>query len=310
MRGFENRCAHRSFPLRTADRGKGPIVCGFHHWRYDSEGHAVDIPHCRELFGATPKDMAAVLAPIEVATCGSLVFGRFRAAGDSETLEQFLGEGFPILKALSIARARPQLLKRQVEANWRLCFQISVEDYHIVAVHPRTFGKNGYLKRRNIGYFRFGRHSAFFTRSEPDAFARMAAECRQGTWRSVNYRVFHIFPNLTLSHFRADGQHWYMLVLQYAPVAIDRSAMRAWLYPAPFPPAEEPRHLRWTDPLTDPLRRWVVPYYVKRVLREDNGVCERLQEVAHQIKDAPVLGGLEERLDWFEQGYAEVMQAR
>jgi phenylpropionate dioxygenase-like ring-hydroxylating dioxygenase large terminal subunit len=49
LKGFENRCVHRSYPLRDADRGNGPIVCGFHHWRYDHEGRALGIPLCDEL---------------------------------------------------------------------------------------------------------------------------------------------------------------------------------------------------------------------------------------------------------------------
>jgi nitrite reductase/ring-hydroxylating ferredoxin subunit len=38
LKGFENVCAHRFHPLRTKDRANGPIVCGFHHWRYDADG--------------------------------------------------------------------------------------------------------------------------------------------------------------------------------------------------------------------------------------------------------------------------------
>src|SRR6516225_3635242 len=81
----------------------------------------------------------------------------------------------------------------------------------------------GYLKRENIGYFRFGLHNAYFTTNNPDALTKMSEECRAGTWRSINYRVFHIFPNLVVSHFRADGQHWFILVLQYAPRSPDHS---------------------------------------------------------------------------------------
>src|SRR5205823_3790343 len=72
LRGFENRCAHRSFPLRNADKGNGPIVCGFHNWRYDKNGEAVDIPLCG-VFGASPGELAARLNPIEIDTCGSLI---------------------------------------------------------------------------------------------------------------------------------------------------------------------------------------------------------------------------------------------
>lgn len=75
LKGFENRCAHRFFPLRTTDKGNGPIVCGFHHWRYDKEGEARDIPLCDEVYGVMPR--GARLNPVEIATCGPLVFGRF-----------------------------------------------------------------------------------------------------------------------------------------------------------------------------------------------------------------------------------------
>ena len=70
LRGFENRCAHRSFPLRNADKGNGPIVCGFHHWRYDKNGEVVEVPQCA-LFGPSPGELAARLNPIEIDTCAS-----------------------------------------------------------------------------------------------------------------------------------------------------------------------------------------------------------------------------------------------
>lgn len=44
LKGFENRCAHRFYPLRTKEKGNGPIKCGFHEWAYNQEGRAVSIP--------------------------------------------------------------------------------------------------------------------------------------------------------------------------------------------------------------------------------------------------------------------------
>ena len=78
LRGFENRCAHRFYPLRIKDKGSGPIRCGFHHWQYDKEGRAVGIPKCQEMYGVTPRELDARLAPVEVASCGTLIFGRFQ----------------------------------------------------------------------------------------------------------------------------------------------------------------------------------------------------------------------------------------
>ena len=312
LRGFENICAHRSFPLRTKDKGNGPIVCGFHHWRYDPEGRAVGIPQCQELFGATPKLMGAKLAPVQIAICGPLIFGRFQAPGDDETLEDFLGESFPIIEALWSGNARPQVITRELKANWRLCVQITVEEYHVPTVHPPYWGTHGYLKRDNIGYFRFGRHSAYFTNPEPDGLERMAAECRAGTWRSRNYRVFHIFPGFAVSHFRADREHWYVSAMHLMPLGPDRTLQRNWTVPSPLPSAAEPP---WYDRvldrsfLTRRLRDRIVRYYAEKVMAQDTDVCERLQTIASRNGADPALGLLEERIGWFEDAYDAAMSA-
>ncbi len=320
LRGFENRCAHRGYPLRNAEKGNGPIVCGFHHWRYDQAGRALGIPLCEELYGVIPRELDAKLEPIEVATCGSLVFGRFPAPaeavgaptgappGATESLEDFLGPGFPILAAMSQMPAAPVYLTNPVKANWKLCLHITFDDYHGVAVHPGTFGKLGYLRRYNITYARFGLHSCSINHPDPQALEKMAAECRDGTFRSAYYRIFQIMPNLILSHFRSDGQFWFCLVQQYVPLAHDRSQLRAWLYPAPFPADRSKRDER-TRPLTDPLRRLAVAHYFRKISREDHEVCERTQEIAHQLGEPPMIGALEERIVWFEESYRRLMEA-
>jgi phenylpropionate dioxygenase-like ring-hydroxylating dioxygenase large terminal subunit len=311
LRGFENRCAHRGYPLRNADKGNGPIVCGFHHWRYDQAGRALGIPLCEELYGVIPRELDAKLNPIEIATCGSLVFGRFPPSsalpGATESLQDFLGLGVPILAAMSQMPAAPIYISNPVKANWKLCLHITFDDYHGVAVHPATFGKLGYLRRYNITYARFGLHSCSINQPDPQALEKMAAECRDGTFRSANYRIFQIMPSLILAHFRSDRQFWFCLVQQYVPVAHDRSVIRAWLYPAPFPADRSPLDER-TRALTDPLRRLLVAHYFRKIAREDHEVCERIQEIAHQLDAAPIIGALEERIAWFEESYRRLME--
>jgi phenylpropionate dioxygenase-like ring-hydroxylating dioxygenase large terminal subunit len=41
---FPARCPHRLVPLRTATVAEGRLQCPAHGWRFDSEGHCVDIP--------------------------------------------------------------------------------------------------------------------------------------------------------------------------------------------------------------------------------------------------------------------------
>src|SRR5262245_33785468 len=129
LRGFENVCAHRSYPLRTKDKGNGPIRCGFHHWQYNKDG-----PKSQELYGLSPRELDARLKPVEVATCGSLIFGRFPSDENAETLEQFLGIGFDILQAMCDLKTTPYRLFVNMDANWKFGVKISIDVYLFVFI--------------------------------------------------------------------------------------------------------------------------------------------------------------------------------
>ena len=305
LRGFENVCAHRSFPLRTADRGHGPVRCGFHHWQYDQEGTAMGIPKCKEMFGVTPKELGAKLTPLEVGICGRLVFGRFPGAGE-ETLEHYLGDGFPVLEASTDVGKFPRPLLLSFAANWKLGFHISLDDYHLVAVHPDTFGRRGYLSPDNVQYHRFGRHSAYFfgAGAGEGALDEMVAACQAESYQPTAYRIFQFFPNLIVSHLEAAGR-WNVLIQQYVPLAVDRTELRTWYFAAPFPEPKRTLRRRLARLVAAPFLPIAVPYYVRKICREDNRICERMQEVAAQIDGPPVLGRHEERIAWFQQTYEE-----
>jgi phenylpropionate dioxygenase-like ring-hydroxylating dioxygenase large terminal subunit len=302
LKGFENRCAHRSYPLRTTDKGNSPVVCGFHYWRYDQDGRAVGIPMGPELFGKTPRDLDARLNPIEIATCGSLIFGRFPDGG-TESLEDFLEEAFPILKAIGTITEPPNVHKTVVEANWKLSIQITLDDYHIVAVHCRP----AYHKNEELHYFRFGLHSAHFV--GPDTLMSMATDCRNNSYRPNHYHIFNIFPNLVVSLFKAKP-YWYCHIQQFVPYTPSRSNLRGWFYPTQFPVEDESAFDRLTRPISEPIRARIVRYYIDKIGREDSAVCERLQTVAHQIDSRPILASQEKRIEWFEESYIQAMTGR
>jgi phenylpropionate dioxygenase-like ring-hydroxylating dioxygenase large terminal subunit len=303
LRGYENICAHRFHPLRRGERGSGPVICGFHHWQYDREGRAIGIPHCRELFGALPHELGAHLTPVELATCGRMIFGRFAPPGGGESLEEFLDLGFPILAAGSQARGRPQRLDIPLEANWRLGAHISLDDYHLAAVHPRTFGKEGNPRRDRISYHRFGLHCAYSYTTEGAELRRIAMACRIGTYRPDRYTILQFVPNVLMAFLKTGFNLWQCVVLLYEPVRHDRTRVRAWFYPAPFPAERS-----WARALVDRACAPMVRHFVAKVLREDNVVCEGLQQAIHQVDRAPLLGGLEERIGWFEESYRKLMK--
>jgi phenylpropionate dioxygenase-like ring-hydroxylating dioxygenase large terminal subunit len=300
LRGFENKCAHRFYPLRTADRGNGVIRCGFHHWQYNKDGLAVGIPKCQELFGVTPRELDARLSPVEIETCGILIFGRFPRADVKQSLLAFLGPGYDIIKALCVAEKPPHYLERKVAANWKLCYQVTLDDYHIVAVHPDSFGKDGYMDVKRIRYFRFGAHSAF---PEGVPIKRMAELCAKGEYRPKHYCIMQYFPNLIMVHSPVVAYNWYVIIEQYVPQAYDRTLLRAWFFPLPNPHQLTQWWPRLKQKLAAPWVPLAMRLFWPKILKEDHDVCELQQTIASQIDAAPILGLQEERIAWFEQSY-------
>ncbi|MFN3659321.1 MAG: RHO alpha subunit C-terminal catalytic domain-containing protein [Pseudolabrys sp.] len=182
----------------------------------------------------------------------------------------------------------------------------SLDDYHLVAVHPSTFGKFGYLPPQDVRYYRFGAHSAYFHGADERALAAMAQACREGSYRPPDYRIFQFFPNLVAVHFEA-ARNWFVLVQQYVPLAHDRTLLRSWYMQAPFEPHHGSAGHNFLRRVVAPWLPLILPIYMRRITGEDNVVCERIQEVAHQVDGAPILGRHEERIGWFEETYAEAM---
>ena len=302
VRAFENVCAHRFYPLRTKDRGNGPVRCGFHHWQYNKDGMAAGIPKCAEMFGVTPRELGARLAPVEVATCGACIFGRFPDGGHPETLEQYLGPGYAILKAMTDVDRTPRCMTSSMAANWTLGYHISLDDYHLVAVHPDTFGKGGYLDADAVSYYRFGPHSAYFYAGGEGALQEMSAACASGTYRPTAYRVFQFFPNLLVSHVPTAGS-FYTFVQQYVPVAVDRTLLTTRFFPAPFPVQDQGLRQGLIRRLIAPWLPLAVAMSTRKIVGEDNAVCERLQAVAGQTVGQARLARHEQRIAWFEESY-------
>jgi phenylpropionate dioxygenase-like ring-hydroxylating dioxygenase large terminal subunit len=309
IKGYENVCPHRFYPLRNENKGNGVIRCGFHHWQFNKEGEAVGIPHCQQLFGKTPKELGVRLQSVEIATCGSLIFGRFPSPEETETLEQYLGEAWAILRSMCGLNSAPHFLQTKVVANWKPLYHVTMDDYHIVAVHPSTFGKHGYLDEKNVRYYRFGRHSAFFDGASDNALKEMEEECRSDRYRCKEYRIMQIFPNLLVAQIKAVTS-WYILVQQYVPEAHDQTTVRVWYFLAPFPIEDK----SW---LHQAFRRYIefwqppfVRHYIRKITGEDHAVCEQIQSIAKQIKGGPILGLEEQRIAWFEEAYAQTISGK
>jgi phenylpropionate dioxygenase-like ring-hydroxylating dioxygenase large terminal subunit len=310
LAAFENKCAHRGYPLRTEDAGNGPLVCGFHHWRYNHEGVALGIPNCPDMFGKPPREIDARLERVEIAQAGSMLFGRF-ADPSGPSLADWLGPALPILNHVSgFMRREAGRFERTVKANWRFMMEISLDDYHLVAVHPTTFGKAGYIPGNGTHYERFGMHSAYFRGGNAESLPDMVRLCEEGTYFPDRYRIFQLFPGLIISfvhtqRYLGDG-YWYLLVQHLRPEAHDRTRSVSYFFPVQHPATEQAwrkiaRTLAW------PTFNAIFRFFARRVHMEDNVACENLQKIAGFDDPPPRLALHEQRIGWFEEAYAEAI---
>lgn len=304
IRGFENICPHRFHPIRTQDKGSGPMVCGFHHWRYDDMGKVIDIPNCENVFGRPPHEINVCLTPVEIALCGGLIFGR---VGEGPSLQEWLGPAYDVMGFFTRDLTSVGEVVLQVRAHWKLLMQVSLDDYHIVAIHPKTFGKTGFLAQHRVRYYRVGDHSAFIPNGGPDAVEDLAELCRQGRFAPIGYVIFQFFPTLVFVIIRATRLHgddyWYLITEHMVPVGHDQTRMETRIFELPFTrPAGWLRRLARV--VLRPVVNQVFRYYTRKTHGEDNAVCEQIQRVSHQINGNMMLSNQETRIAWFEQAYA------
>jgi Phenylpropionate dioxygenase and related ring-hydroxylating dioxygenases, large terminal subunit len=148
LRAFSNVCSHRFSAIRSKPCGHGPLQCPYHHWTYNKDGVPRGIP-LRDQFSELADPGAIDKLALErwtVDHCGGLVFVRLASEGPS--LKDFLGATYPALQAASESLIEVvREFEYTIEANWKLIIQNTLELYHIVAVHPRSFGKGMNYKR-------------------------------------------------------------------------------------------------------------------------------------------------------------------
>lgn len=212
VRAFRNACRHRGTPVAQGSGCAKALLCPYHAWTYRLDGGLDYVPH-EHGFPGLDKD-AHGLVPVVTEERLGLVFVTQDPPAEAETP----WEGLPELIAPD-----QQLLDthdNEVEVNWKVSLEGSIEGYHIRSTHSESFYPYGYDNLNVIEHC--GRNSRVtypFRRIEK--LAAIPEEERRVEGR-LTY-VYHLFPNAlvtVLSH------HTNLVVLE--PVSPDRTRMLAW----------------------------------------------------------------------------------
>ena len=134
IRAFFNTCRHRGARLCRDGGGHIPrrLVCPYHQWAYDLNGHLAQAPRMHEEFDRRGIRLAAA----RVETVAGLIY--VCLTEDAPDFAPFRAALEPMLEPHELIHARVAHTVTLVErANWKLVMENARECYHCRAGHPQ-----------------------------------------------------------------------------------------------------------------------------------------------------------------------------
>ena len=207
---FLNVCAHRFSTLTHAPCGHMPtLTCQYHGWEYDEAGNTRRIPDARSF--RPLHDGQVALTKFRTTTCGQVIF--VALTEHAPELSSFLGSGYEICEELiGLSRTRVMTLDWELEANWKVKVENSLESYHVDTVHRRTFRTRPPAEACEHV---LADHWSLFKTNQP-AVSRLhrwldsVAYPLMGLKHNIGYEHYLFLPNLMLG--RAGRSSWIEVV--------------------------------------------------------------------------------------------------
>ena len=289
LRGYHNVCQHRGFPLRRERSGSGIVQCGFHGWAYDRQGVPVGVTRNKELFCLSREQKEGLALPkVRVEAVGRLVFA---ALGETvPPIEEYLGRYGALFRTISShLRSIRHRWTGVTRANWKLCFEVTLDDYHVAFVHPESGWD---IPLWGCVYEQEGHHSHLLRRRTADwQFSSFWEDVYNGQYEFRGHKIHQTFPNLLV----AAGQRM-VLVTLFSPVAPGLTEVEDIIFDLEGDPVDEP----FWEELSKGHRQ---------ISDQDKTTVESQQETIAQFRGPPIFGGLEKRVGWFQESYEALVGA-
>lgn len=295
LKAFDNICSHRHCLIRKEEKGRGALRCPYHSWSYDKTGVPVSIPAADEAFGLDDSARHALrLREWRLELCGSFIFV---CGGDKlPNLADQLGGYFDKLVEVSDSLG-PEVdcLVSVYDANWKICVENTLDEYHANFVHPTTF------RTMLSGEFYYD-----YNGLGSDMRAPAVAEYLK-KWSKVerllgprpivssDYFHYHIFPTMTVaSSFGASFS-----IQQFTPLSPTSTRLTSRLFFAKSKASEN-----IISSLSESAKS-----FNQTVFEEDRVICNMVQEgVAHSRKTGTI-GKYEQRISHFQESMLKCLPA-
>jgi phenylpropionate dioxygenase-like ring-hydroxylating dioxygenase large terminal subunit len=187
---FRNACRHRGVKLADGQGCKRALVCPYHGWTYGLDGQLKNIPDS-EGFPGIDAD-ANGLVPVASAEVGGLVYvcqSHSDVGGlPADNMLGLIPDDFELIDTTDM----------DVDANWKIHLESSLEGYHIRSLHTKTFYPRQYDNLTVVEAFGENNRIAFPYQTIEKLRTRPQADW--STNGCLTY-VYHLFPNVVVSTF-------------------------------------------------------------------------------------------------------------
>lgn len=298
-RAFLNVCSHRHAQLCGHGLHDGAVRCPYHGWVYDREGVPVGIPGKAAFPAVVASPRSHRLAEFACECAGEFIFVRLADTGPA--LPDYLGESWDFLRLISQGMTGVlDEFRGEVQANWKVVIENSLEGYHVPSVHNATLMN---VQGMDLGgespvdHLDDPRHSHMTHRANPDWVARFARmEKKIGRWPVRFEHYFHrlIFPNLTVTSFMGYSFH----VQAFEPSDVERTTVHSRTVGVSFDD-QSPTGAALIERMHADGHA-----FTRRVFEEDGGICAKVQAGIRQARRPAQIGeGVEDRVAHFQRAY-------
>jgi phenylpropionate dioxygenase-like ring-hydroxylating dioxygenase large terminal subunit len=297
IKAFLNICSHRFCIIQKDSKGNRPLLCPYHGWSYNSFGIPSGIPK-RPLFSDYSKEdlQKLKLKEYQVEFCGDIMFLNLNEA-NTVTLAESLGTFYNELENISLSLGTlVNVNTMEINANWKIVVENTLESYHVNMIHADTFKKLG-AKGHNFIFE--GRHSSWvadveLSRSDSkNNFINKNFKANKFTVEG--YKHILIFPSLLVSTTHGNSFNFSKI----EAISPSKTRFTNYVYLAKTSDQAKPVVLEaFGNSLAE---------FNKQVFQEDKDVCELVQRGVESSSYQGILSLEEHRVHEFQKNYYKLL---
>ncbi|MDF1753369.1 MAG: aromatic ring-hydroxylating dioxygenase subunit alpha [Verrucomicrobiales bacterium] len=287
-RVYLNVCGHRHSRITCEKKGNCPVIrCQYHGWEFKENGNTGRIPdaNCFRPFDRENTRLKCFPAVL----CGRLIFTAL--SDETPDFDEFMGGRKAVLEEWFDGSEYHfgSRTDYDVEANWKVPVENTLESYHVDHLHAKTIGKHPEEKNQEHD---FGQNFSSLYTSEPPTLVRNFQDGLMKCLgvKDITHKYTHhlIYPNIMII-----GLDPMTMIQTYVPVSPTSFRWEGIVF------VRSATH--WTRKWFEAISSPIIKLGAKSVVEEDVPIYSEVQAGLQSSCHPGVVGTIEERIYAFQE---------